>query len=449
MRMEIPEKVGKIVGTLKRHGYEAYAVGGCVRDTILGRMPKDWDITTSATPEQTKMLFDRTVDTGIEHGTVTVMMNREGFEVTTYRIDGEYEDSRHPKEVIFTRSLEEDLKRRDFTINAMAYNEEEGLVDIFGGVEDLKNKCIRCVGEPKERFQEDALRILRAVRFSAQLGFEIHEDTKEAIKLLAPTLKKISAERIQAELVKLLVSAHPEKVRDLYELGITKVILPEFDQMMETTQETPYHDTNVGEHTLRVLSEVAKDKYLRITALLHDIGKPGAKTMDEKGIAHFKGHGDLGEKIAKKILKRLKFDNDTLRKVCLLVKCHDYLYQDEISPQKVRKAMNLIGKELFPYYLKIRKADIRGQSSYKRQEKEANIAAVERYYLQSLEKGECVSVKELAVSGRDLIAVGISPGPRLGDILETLLNEVIENPQENEKERLLKRAKALMECENQ
>ena len=449
MKMEIPEKVGRIISTLKNHGYEAYAVGGCVRDTILGRTPEDWDITTSATPDETKALFDKTVDTGIEHGTITVLIDREGFEVTTYRIDGEYEDSRHPKEVLFTRSLEEDLKRRDFTINAMAYNEEEGLVDIFGGVEDLKNKLIRCVGEPKERFSEDALRILRAVRFSAQLGFAIEENTRAAIQVFAKTLQNISAERIQTELVKLLVSSHPEKVKELYKLGITKIILWEFDPMMQTSQETPYHDANVGEHTLRVLRNVRADKYLRLTALLHDVGKPDAKTVDEKGIAHFKGRGEMGEVMAKKILKRLKFDNDTLRKVCLLVRYHDYLYQDEITAKKVRRAMNLIGKEMFPYYLEIRKADIKGQSSYRRKEKEENIKAVEMYYRRSLENQECVSIKELAVRGKDLIAVGISPGPRLGKILERLLDEVIDEPERNKKDILLQKAREYIKLENQ
>ena len=208
MVIQIPEKVNKIIKKLQEHGYDAYAVGGCVRDSLLGRTPADWDITTSAKPLEVKGLFKRTIDTGLQHGTVTVMLNREGFEVTTYRIDGEYEDSRHPKEVIFTGKLEEDLRRRDFTINAMAYNDREGLVDVFGGAKDLKNQIIRCVGEPRERFTEDALRILRAVRFSAQLGFAIEEDTAKAAGELADTLRKISAERIHTELVKLLVSPH-------------------------------------------------------------------------------------------------------------------------------------------------------------------------------------------------------------------------------------------------
>ena len=231
MKITLPRKVLMIINNLQLHGYEAFAVGGCVRDSILARRPEDWDITTSAKPEEIKRLFRRTVDTGIEHGTVTVIIGKDSYEVTTYRVDGAYEDGRHPKEVRFTSRLEEDLQRRDFTINAMAYNDDVRLVDVFGGMKDLNHHLIRCVGDPRERFSEDALRILRAVRFSAQLNFPIEPDTAEAIKELAPTLEKISAERIQAELVKLLVSPHPERIRDAYELGITKVILPEWDAM--------------------------------------------------------------------------------------------------------------------------------------------------------------------------------------------------------------------------
>ena len=249
IQIQIPEKAKYIIETIQNAGFEAYVVGGCVRDSILGRCPEDWDITTSARPEQVKQLFRRTIDTGIQHGTVTVMLDKEGFEVTTYRVDGKYEDSRHPKEVTFTPNLEEDLKRRDFTINAMAYNETEGLIDIFGGLKDIEAKLIRCVGNPEERFGEDALRIMRAIRFSAQLGYEIHEDTEAAIRKLAPTLQKISAERIQVELTKLLVSPHPDTLREAYDMGVTKVILPEFDAMMETPQKHKHHKYNVGEHT--------------------------------------------------------------------------------------------------------------------------------------------------------------------------------------------------------
>lgn len=442
MKIQLPEKVRQILTTLQENGYEAYAVGGCVRDSILGREPGDWDITTSAFPLQTKELFERTFDTGIEHGTITVLLDGEGFEVTTYRIDGKYEDSRHPKEVTFTRSLTEDLKRRDFTINAMAYNEEQGLVDIFGGIEDLKRKKIRCVGNAVERFTEDALRIMRAIRFSGQLGFEIEEDTRKAITLLAPNLKNISAERIQTELVKLVVSPHPELLREAYRLGITKEILPEFDRMMETKQETPHHNANVGEHTIRAMQGVEPDKILRLTMLLHDSGKPAKKTMDEKNVAHFKGHAKVSTVIAKEILTRLKFDNDTMRKVTKLVEYHDYRMAAE--PKNVRRAMNRISEELFPYYMKIRRADVLAQSEFKRKEKIQNLDEIEELYAEIVKAGQCVSLKRLAVTGKDLIGIGIKPGPVIGVVLDQLLQIVIEEPEKNDRDVLLKTAKELI-----
>ena len=436
IKINLPEKVHTIITTLQQNGYEAYAVGGCVRDSILGRKPGDWDITTSAMPEETKALFEKTFDTGIEHGTVTVLLDKEGFEVTTYRIDGKYEDSRHPKEVTFTRSLKEDLLRRDFTINAMAYNETDGLVDIFGGIKDLEKKVIRCVGDAKARFSEDALRILRGVRFAAQLGFEIEEDTRKGMSELAPTLKNISAERIQVELVKMLVSKRPELLRDAYELGITAIFLPEFDRLMETEQETPHHMYSVGEHTIHTLENVRADKVLRLTMLLHDMGKPALKTMDENGVAHFKKHAFESEIIAKKVLKRLKFDNDTLNKVTKLVLYHDY--RMPATAKNVRRAMNKIGEELFPYYMEVRRADVLSQSMYQREEKIQNLDEIEEIYAQIVEEGQCVSLKTLAVTGKDLIAAGMKPGKEIGEKLNELLEIVIENPELNKKSELLK-----------
>lgn len=438
MELRIPEKAEIILHTLEEAGYEAYVVGGCVRDSILGRSPDDWDITTSAKPEEVKALFRRTVDTGLIHGTVTVMLDKEGFEVTTYRVDGEYEDGRHPKEVSFTASLEEDLKRRDFTINAMAYNPKRGLVDLFGGVQDMENRIIRCVGNPLERFTEDALRILRAVRFSAQLGFSIEGETLKAISVLAPNLKYVSAERIQVELLKLLVSPHPDYIRTAYEAGITKEILPEFDRCMETEQNTPHHCYNVGEHTLHSLLNIRADKVLRLTMLLHDFGKPVVKRTDEDGRDHFKTHGPEGEKMAVSILRRLKMDNDTIRKVRSLIKWHDYRPKGEAV--SVRKAISLIGEELFPLYLEVQKADILAQSAYRREEKLARLTAVSALYEEILDRGQCISLKTMALTGRDLIDAGYTPGKELGEILEKLLVHVLENPEDNKKEILLKLA---------
>ena len=436
MKIQLPEKVNTIIKTLQAHGYEAYAVGGCVRDSILGRIPDDWDITTSATPQETKALFHRTFDTGIEHGTITVLIEKDAFEVTTYRVDGEYEDSRHPKEVTFTRCLKEDLLRRDFTINAMAYNDTEGLVDIFGGIEDLEKKVIRCVGNARERFGEDALRIMRAVRFAAQLGFEIEEDTKAGIIEIAPTLANISAERIQVELIKMMVSPNPTLLRKAYELGITKIILPEFDAMMETKQETPHHMYDVGEHTLKAIESVRADKVLRLTMLFHDIAKPKRKTVDEQGVAHFKMHDVEGAEMTKQILRRLKFDNDTMNKVVKLVQYHDY--RMPAKPTNVRRAMNKIGEELFPYYLEVRMADTLAQSDYMREEKLQNLEEICACYEEILEKSECVSLKTLAVTGKDLIADGMEPGKEIGRVLGILLEHVLDDPSLNQKEILLK-----------
>ena len=441
MKIQLPPKVNQIMQTLQANGFEAYAVGGCVRDSILGRKPDDWDITTSATPQETKQLFQKTFDTGIEHGTITVLLGKDAYEVTTYRVDGKYEDSRHPSEVTFTRSLKEDLLRRDFTMNAMAYNDKEGLVDIFGGMDDLQNRCIRCVGNAEERFREDALRILRAVRFAAQLDFEVEEETKQGIRRLAPTLANISAERIQVELVKMLVSPNPGLLRMAYELGITQVILPEFDVMMQTTQETPHHCYSVGEHTLRAVELVRAEKALRLTMLLHDVAKPKMKTVDDTGRAHFKKHDLEGTQMAKAILRRLKFDNDTINKVTKLVAYHDY--RMEAEPRLVRRAMNRIGEDLFAEYLEVRMADTLAQSAYQREEKLQNLQDIRSCYEEIIENKQCVSLKELAVTGSDLIADGMAPGKEIGHVLNLLLEQVLEKPELNDKETLLRLRKEM------
>ncbi len=443
VKIKMPGKVNKIIGVLQEAGFEAYAVGGCIRDSLLGRTPNDWDITTSAKPMEVKALFSHTIDTGIQHGTVTILLDREGFEVTTYRIDGEYEDGRHPKEVSFTGSLEEDLKRRDFTINALAYNETAGLIDIFEGQKDLKDGIIRCVGNAEERFTEDALRMLRAIRFSAQLGYRIEENTLAAIHKLAGNLEKISAERIQTELLKLIVSPHPDYLRTAYECGVTKVFFPEFDLAMETPQNHPHHCYNVGEHILHSLLEIPADKVLRLTMLLHDIAKPQCLSVDEKGITHFHGHEEMGAEMSRVILRRLRMDNDTTDKVCRLVRFHDY--GNGVAPDRriVRRAVNKIGEDLFADFLLVKKADLLAQSMYLREEKLSNLAAWDACYREIREAEECVSLRTLAVNGKDLIAAGLQPGRELGDILKQLLDEVLENPEKNEKDYLISRAKEL------
>ena len=435
MLIHLPEDVKAILHTLQEAGYEAYAVGGCIRDSLLGRRPDDWDITTSAKPQETKALFGKTIDTGIQHGTVTVMRHGRGYEVTTYRVDGEYEDGRHPKEVTFTASLKEDLRRRDFTVNAMAYNEKDGLVDLFGGRQDLEQKIIRCVGEANERFEEDALRIMRAVRFSAQLGFSIEERTKEAIRGHAERLRQVSAERIQVELTKLVISPNPDFLRIAWETGITAVVLPEFDRLMEQPQNNPHHCFSVGEHTLHAMQAVRPDKCLRLAMLLHDVAKPLCLTTDAEGIDHFHGHAQKGERMAAQILKRLRYDNHTTELVSRLVKWHDVA----IAPEKkaVRRAASRMGKELFPLILEVKAADLAAQSDYQRAEKQEWLEQLRSLYEEIEREGDCLTIKDLAVNGRDLIQAGITPGPQLGLALQQLLEIVLEDPEKNTREYLL------------
>lgn len=441
MQIRLPGQVGMIITTLENAGFEAYAVGGCVRDSLLGREPEDWDITTNAKPAEVKSLFRRTIDTGIQHGTVTVMFGKNGYEVTTYRVDGEYEDGRHPKKVEFTASLREDLRRRDFTINAMAYRPQDGLVDCFGGALDLKERRIRCVGDAAERFGEDALRMMRAVRFSAQLSFTIEEKTLDAVRALADSLRKVSAERIQAEFVKLLCSPNPDRAALFYETGLSAVFLPEFDDCMRTMQNHPHHCYSVGEHLLHAVKAVRADRTLRLAMFFHDFGKPRVKQTDENGIDHFHGHAAIGEKMTEQIMRRLKFDTDTIRKVCWLVRNHDL----KIEPEKraMRRAMAAAGMELFPELFEVKAADISAQSDYLREEKYEELARLRAVYEEVVRGGDCVCVKDLAVTGRDLIGLGIPAGPGLGAALKKLLALVVEEPAYNKKEILMTEAERI------
>lgn len=398
--IQVPDAAGKIIKQLNTHGFEAYAVGGCVRDSLLGRVPKDWDITTSAKPEQVKQIFARTVDTGILHGTVTVLMEYEAYEVTTYRIDGEYEDGRHPKSVEFTGNLLEDLKRRDFTINAMAYSDRDGLVDAFGGAMDLSAGIIRCVGNPMDRFHEDALRILRAIRFSAQLGFRIEEETNKAISAIAPNMEKVSKERIAVELTKLLLSDYPEQMKAVFESGIAPYVSEHF-----STAE-------------RGLFELEKLKRL-----------PSSKHVRWSGFLRF-----LDQKEAAGILKELKLDNDTMDQVRILT-C---LWKTEIPALKpeIRKVMSRIKTSLFEDLLNFQSVFLNGP--YLDQ-----LKTVRRYAGEIIHNGDCIHLKDMAVTGRDLIESGIKPGPKMGEILEALFDEVIKNPENNNREYLLNYSKDL------
>ena len=442
IRITLPPKGKHIIETLRQAGYEAYAVGGCVRDSILGREPQDWDITTSAPPERVKALFPRTIDTGLAHGTVTVMLQGDGFEVTTYRIDGDYEDSRHPSQVTFTGELGEDLRRRDLTINAMAYNDEAGLVDLFGGMADLEAGVVRCVGDPRERFREDALRILRAIRFAAQLGYGIERETAAAMEELAPSLCRISAERIQVELVKLLVSPHPDFLRIAYDMGVTKVFLPELDKACETPQNHPHHCYSVGEHILKSLEHVEPDKVLRLAMLLHDIGKPACKSTDEQGIDHFYGHPAVSAKLADEMLRALKFDNKTRGRVVLLVERHDA----QLPPrsQVIRRWLNRLGPGAFFQLLEVKRADNMGQALEKVKNCLAELDVINSKAEQILAEGQCFTLKDLTVNGWDVVSAGIEPGPEVGQVLNGLLEQVLSGNVPNERSALLK----LLNCKS-
>ncbi|MCX7921634.1 MAG: HD domain-containing protein [Clostridia bacterium] len=437
--IEIPESVSYIISVLNKNGYEAFAVGGCVRDSVLGKKPKDWDITTSANPLRVKELFEKTVDTGIKHGTVTVVLEGENYEVTTYRIEGEYTDNRRPDSVEFTTSLEEDLSRRDFTVNSIAYHPEKGFVDPFGGVDDLRGKKIRAVRNAGERFREDALRMMRAIRFSAQLDFELVEDTFEAIIDNASLIKKVSAERIRDELTKTLISEHPMKFILFREADLLRYILPEVDVCFDTAQNHPYHVYNVGIHTLHAVANIPNDRVLRWVMLLHDTGKPVTKTTDEEGIDHFYGHPHHSERIAEQVLNRLKFDNKTLRKICALIRHHDR--NIEPSYRSVRKAVSSVGEDIFCNLLKVQEADKRSQNPEKLQPRLEKLGEIKRIYSDIVSNHHCLNLKDLAFSGEDLISMGFKPGKEIGQLLNALLEAVIENPELNSKEKLREVAK--------
>ncbi len=445
MQIKIPTYVEKIIGKLQDAGFEAYAVGGCVRDSILGVTPNDWDVTTNALPQQVKSLFRRTVDIGIEHGTVKVMSGDNGVEITTYRIDGEYEDRRHPKEVTFTPDLEEDLKRRDFTINAMAYSEKTGLIDLFGGKEDIKAGLIRAVGDPKERFSEDALRILRALRFSARFGYDIEEETKKAMIKLAPTLSAISAERIRDELEKMIVSDNPDRLRWAYIFGVTKVILPEWDEMMECKQTTPHHFTDVGDHTIVAMEYIVNNygnikksdrRILALSTLLHDIAKPVMKTTGPDGIDHFKGHPEKGVDMAEAVLQRLKYDNDTIKRVKKLVRFHDE--RPKLTAPSVRRFIADVDPTNMDNLMRLKYADLYAHAKYQWDDKLYQVETLDSMYRQILKDGDPISIKDLAVNGEDLKNAGIPAGPGMGEALRKLLDLVVDDPSMNKKNKLLK-----------
>lgn len=411
IKIALPKYVGFIIDKLYEKGYEAFAVGGCVRDVVMGRNPHDWDITTNALPEIVKETFNKTIDTGIKHGTVTVMIKRVGYEVTTYRIDGEYTDGRHPKEVIYTSDLAEDLKRRDFTINAMAYNYRTGIIDKFNGVKDIENKIIRCVGNSTDRFKEDALRMLRAIRFSAQLDFSIDKETYEAIKLLAENLSLISKERIQAELTKTITSENPDRIIHICKLGLYPYIFVEGSSLSQG-------NTEIYEKVSDIMRYLPKNSYLRYAGLL------------------------TYEKDVEKILRFLKLDNKTIKIVSKLVYNKDLkLLADKIS---LRRVIVVVGKDIFyDYYLAYIEALI--NAGYEGIDITiAEYKAIYEICEEIYNNNDCLSLSEMAITGRDLKEFGLPDGKQIGDILKILFDKVIENPELNHREILMSMAEKLI-----
>ena len=427
-----------VIKKLKENGYSAYAVGGAVRDALLGKTPDDFDVTTSATPSDVKKIFKKTFDTGIKHGTVTVLIDNEPIEVTTFRSDGEYKDNRKPEKVTLVKKVSEDLCRRDFTINALCYNDEEGLIDLFGGATDLNNKIIRAIGDATKRFNEDALRILRAVRFSAQLDFTIEENTQKAIKACASLVKNLSVERVISEIDKIIMSDSPEHLKLLYDLGILEYIMPELWKCFMQKQNTRWHIYDVGMHTVNVIKNSPKTLYLRYAALMHDWGKPYCLGKNELGEDTFRNHAKESFKLAESFLKRYKFSNEARDKILRLVKFHDL----EILPEKkyVKRAINKVGDDIFLDLCALKRADCLSQNLTLTAPRLTYIDTLEKLYSEIKENHEGISLKDLKISGNDVKALGYE-GKKIGEILAFLLEHIIEIPSDNEREILLELVK--------
>ena len=443
MKINIPKDVNYIINNFYKNSYEAYMVGGCVRDSLLGVEPKDYDITTSAKPEETISLFEKTIPTGLKHGTITVIINSTPYEVTTFRTEGTYLDNRRPSSVDFVTDIKEDLSRRDFTINALAYNENTGLIDYFNGVNDIKNKIIRCVGDADKRFKEDALRMLRAIRFSCQLTFDIEENTLKAIKDNYKLIENISFERIRDEICKILISPNPSRGLELLkDTNLLELILPEINSLVDFSPKCTNHNRNVFTHTLRVIDNTENDLLLRLSALFHDVGKLNTLTPFNNGLFYgFPGHSIEGAIMSKRILSKLKFDNNTIKIVSKLIEHHLVLNVDTmLTKYEVKKLVNDVGKNNISLLFKLQRADINSLDNPKIFLDKVNYT--EKLTNEILENNEPLTIKDLDITGEDLISnLGLKPGKIIGDILNYLLDKVLENPNLNSKEILLNLAK--------
>ncbi|MCD8382387.1 MAG: HD domain-containing protein [Clostridiales bacterium] len=439
MNITIPTAPLGLLRRLNGAGYEAYVVGGCVRDAIMGRAPSDWDICTNALPQQVIDLFsDHPVaKTGLQHGTVMVIEDGVGYEITTFRTDGAYSDHRHPDQVAFVSSLREDLARRDFTINAMAYHPEKGLVDCFGGREDLAAGLVRCVGDPDRRFQEDGLRLLRALRFAARFGFRVERSTGAAIHRNRSLLDHIAVERIFTELKGFLVGQGVGPLLREYR-DLVAQVLPELEPMFDFQQHNPHHCWDVWEHTVRAVEAVEQSTVLRLTMLFHDCGKPDCFTRDENGVGHFYHHGRRSEELADQMLTRLRCDNRLRKQVLLQVRTHDQpLPQTEAAG---RRFLNRMGEEGALQSLAVHRADMLAQAPETWPEKQSMLDNAEHILRGLLEKRACFGIRDLAVNGNDLIALGYRSGPALGGELNRLLELVLDGTLANERETLLEQA---------
>lgn len=440
--IQIPEHALTVVERLERYGYEAYVVGGCVRDSLLGRSPKDWDVCTNALPEEVLRVFRRfhVIKTGLQHGTVTVMVSHQPVEVTTFRIDGAYTDNRHPDSVNFVSRVEEDLARRDFTINAMAYNPTRGLVDAFGGQEDLRAGIIRCVGEPDARFNEDGLRILRALRFAARYNFGIETETAFSIHRNRHLLENVSVERIFAELKGILVGEGVLGMMQAFP-DVFAVIIPELAPAIGFDQRNPHHCYDVWTHIAHAVQAGPADEVLRLALLLHDIAKPATYTLGEDGKGHFYDHGQVGADMARDILLHLKSDTATLQNVVTLVREHDRVLPT--TAPGIRRLIGKLGIGTLQQLLSIKQADMSAQSTHEREQKQATLREARLLLEDVLDEAPAFTVSDLAITGRDLIALGVKPGPAMGNILKTLLSEVQDELLDNTPGALSARAREL------
>lgn len=442
MNIVLPKNVKLIIDILNNYNFEAFIVGGCVRDSIIGLTPHDWDICTNAKPEEIKKCFANfnTFDSGIKHGTISIVIDGEVYEVTTYRIDGTYSDNRRPDNVTFTSDIAKDLARRDFTINAMAYNEQCGLIDPYGGREDLSYKIIRCVGNPDFRFNEDALRIIRALRFASVYDFVIENETSKSICKNAGLLKNIAVERISVEFNKLLCGNGTEEILNNYR-DVIAVFIPEIKPMFDYSQHTKHHNRDLWRHTTYSVKSIDKMPLLRMSMLLHDIGKPKACKRDEDGTCHFKGHPKYSAEMAEIILRRLKYPTDFIETCITLIKYHDVRFNG--SKRQLRHVMSAIGDKNVELLLKIQRADILAQSDYKHKEKLEKLNLACKVYKEILADKDCFTLKQLEINGNDIKKLGVTEGVKIGKILKMLLSLVIEDKLENEKSALLNKAEEI------